>query len=150
MTYRMSAFSLLVLMVTTPSLAQAPSSPPASNSTAPPSQSPTPSDTAPASSSASASPAAAPAPTSSSTAAASPSDPSPELIKKARSEGFKPEKQKSGETLFCYKDASLGTKFETKKCIKQDELQIVIDARQDQRNQISSKARTCTGAGCQS
>ena len=43
---------------------------------------------------------------------------SPDLIKKARREGYKPEKQKNGETLFCVKDASLGTRFETKKCVK--------------------------------
>jgi hypothetical protein len=67
------------------------------------------------------------------------------MIKKARSEGFKAEKQKNGATLFCYKDASLGTKFETKKCITPDELQIVIDARQDQRNQM--RQRGCT-ANC--
>jgi hypothetical protein len=134
MPHRSAAFISLMLMFVAPCMAQTPAPPTNSASSSQPSPA---SETAPSSSSA---PAPTAAPTSSTapadSSAASSSDPSPEMVKKARSEGFKAEKQKNGATLFCYKDASLGTKFETKKCITPDELQIVIDARQDQRNQM--------------
>jgi hypothetical protein len=140
MPYRPTALLALMLLFTAPCMAQAPA--PVSNSP-PPTPSPSASDTAAPTNSASA-PTAAPTSSalSADSNAASASDLSPEMIKKARSEGFKAEKQKNGATLFCYKDASLGTKFETKKCITPGELQIVIDARQDQRNQL--KLHSCT------
>jgi hypothetical protein len=145
MPYRSAALISLMLMFVAPCMAQAPAAPAPSN--AAPSQSPPASDTAPPPSSSAATPSATSTSStlSAESSTASASDPSPEMIKKARSEGFKAEKQKSGATLFCYKDASLGTKFETKKCITPDELQVVIDARQDQRNQL--RLRTCT-ANC--
>lgn len=126
-----------------PPAAAAPSSsspPPTATSATSPSSS-TPSSSTPSSSAASAST------TATTTAPSAPEGPSPELIKKARAEGFKPEVQKNGETMFCYKDASIGTHFETKKCIHADELQAVIDQRIDQRNGLNS-LRTCAGAGC--
>jgi hypothetical protein len=95
---------------------------------------------------------AAPASTSAASSSASstdstPTGPSPDLIKKARNEGFKPEVQKNGETIYCYKDASLGTRFETKKCVNADQLKAEIQRRQDQKDSLG-RLRTCTGAGC--
>jgi hypothetical protein len=106
----------------------------------------------PSTSSSSTQPAAStPAPAAANASSASansstPAAPSEDFIKKARNEGFKPEVQKNGETLFCRKDASLGTRFETKKCLNQDQVQQVIYAAQDQRNNL--RPRTCQGAGC--
>jgi hypothetical protein len=109
----------------------APASPAASSSSAPSAAS---SSTQPAASSASSD--------------TSSSGPSPDLIKKARAEGFKPETHKNGETVYCYKDANLGTRFETKKCVSADGLQAAIDARQDQRNNLHMRSGTCAGAAC--
>jgi len=149
MTYRKVALLSLVLMAAAPCMAQSP--PTAPNATqAPSSSAPAASPSEPTASGPSA-PSSAPASASaapSSTANAS-DEPSPDLIKQARREGYKPEKQKNGETLFCYKDASLGTRFETKKCVKPDELKMVIAARQDQRN-LLNQTGACVGAGCSS
>jgi len=60
--------------------------------------------------------------------------------------GYKPETQK-GVTLYCRRDADLGSRFETKKCVNQDQLEQEINARQDVRNMLG-KAATCTGAHC--
>jgi hypothetical protein len=141
MTYRKVALFSLMLAAAAPCMAQtepsAPSaaaSPPAAASSAAPANAASASSSAPASSSARATSAAT-------------DDPSPDLIKKAHREGYKPEKQKNGETLFCHKDADIGTRFETKKCVKPDEIQVVIDARQDQRNLLRQQG-ACTGASC--
>ena len=45
-----------------------------------------------------------------------PAGPSAETIKKAVAVGLKPEVQK-GVTVFCWKDASTGSHFSTKKCV---------------------------------
>jgi hypothetical protein len=149
MTYRILLLCSFAVMTVTPCLAQPPATGPASTAAPAPSNSSTPSAAASGngsqsspgqSSSSTASPAAA----ASSSAANASSEPSPDLVKKARAEGFKPEKQKNGDTMFCYKDASLGTRFESKKCVTADQVQVVIDARRDQRNDLS-KLRTCTG-----
>jgi hypothetical protein len=145
-TYRKVALLSLVLMAVAPCMAQAPPAAP-NTAPAPSSSAPAASPSAPTASGTSA-PGNAPAAAPSSTANAS-DEPSPDLIKQARREGYKPEKQKNGETLFCYKDASLGTRFETKKCVKPDELKMVIAARQDQRN-LLNQTGACVGAGCSS
>jgi hypothetical protein len=144
MTYRKLALFSLMLTASATCLAQAPSPEPAANA-APTASSSTasPSAATPAAPSAAAPSAAA------STAAAASSDPSidPDLIKKARREGYKPETQKNGDVLFCTKDATLGTKFETKKCVRPNQMPAIIEARQDQRNDLSHD-RACTGANC--
>jgi hypothetical protein len=140
MTYRKLALFSLMLTASAACLAQAPSPEPAANA-APTTSSSTaaPKATAPAAPSAAAAP-----------ATASSSDPSaidPDLVKKARREGYKPETQKNGDVLFCTKDASLGTKFETKKCVTANQMPAIIEARQDQRNDLSHD-RACTGSAC--
>jgi hypothetical protein len=141
MTYRKLALFSLMLTATGACLAQAPSPEPAAAA-------------APTSSSSTASPSTAPAapsaPAAASSAAASSSDASsidPELVRKARREGYKPEKQKNGDTLFCTKGATLGTKFETKQCVTPSQMPAIIEARQDQRNDLSHE-RACTGSAC--
>jgi hypothetical protein len=70
-------------------------------------------------------------------------EPSPELLKEARREGFKP-KKRNGETQFCYTDKSTGTHFETEKCYNQQQMEQVVQQRQDQRDQLHEQS-ACTG-----
>jgi hypothetical protein len=74
------------------------------------------------------------------------SEPSPELVKEARREGFRP-KKRDGVTLFCHTDATLGTRFETEKCVNQAQLQTVVQQREDQRN-VMRQQGACTGSNC--
>jgi hypothetical protein len=116
---------------------------------------PAPSSTAPAASQ-SAAATSAPSPSAPASASAAPSstakasdEPSPDLIKQARSEGYKPEKQRSGETKYCKKEASVtsNSRIEEKSCVTADELKMVIDARQDQRNLFRQQG-ACVGTAC--
>ena len=127
MTYRKS-FGFVLIVIGAAAWAQQPASAPPSSAT----------PAAPAASSAASS--------SASSTADKPEGPSPELLKKARMAGYKAETQK-GVTKFCRRDADLGTRFETKKCVSQDQMEQEINERQDARNELS-KAATCTGAHC--
>jgi hypothetical protein len=101
-----------------------------------------PTPTAAASATASSAPATAPA-----AAASAPAAPSADLIKKARAAGFKPETQKDGTTMFCYKDADTGTRFQTKKCVDQDHLNAVLNLRQNERENLN-RPSSCAGVKC--
>jgi hypothetical protein len=68
-------------------------------------------------------------------------------VKQARKEGFRPKKQRNGETLYCYSDASLGTHFVTEKCFNQAQLVEEIQRRKDQRDVLGHPG-ACTGASC--
>jgi hypothetical protein len=83
-------------------------------------------------------------PASSETAASS--EPSPEVLKEARREGFKP-KKRDGVTKFCYTDATLGTRFETEKCFDQHHMEALVQQREDQRNLLRQPG-ACTGSAC--
>jgi hypothetical protein len=65
-----------------------------------------------------------------------PPSPSPETIKKARDAGLKPETRK-GQTVFCWEDADIGTRFKTKKCVDETQLSAVIEQRQANRDQLT-------------
>jgi hypothetical protein len=128
-----------------PGFAQSPASAPTQSS-----ETPTSSSAAPSAASASTATASASPTTSAADPTAANGVPSPDLIKKARREGYKPEKQKTGETLFCATDPSeTGTRLGSrdKKCIRPDQIDAVIAARQDQRNELN-RTRAC--AGCSS
>jgi hypothetical protein len=56
-------------------------------------------------------------------------------LKRAREEGFKPEVRNS-VTVYCWKDASLGSRLPTKKCIGEDQLQITLERRELQKEQL--------------
>jgi len=137
MTYCKVALFCLALMAAGPCLAQAPAAAPSSSAPAAASAAPASAASTPSSAST----------TASTTTSSAADELSPDLIKKARREGYKPEKEKNGETLFCYKDASTGTRFETKKCVKPEELEVVIHARQDQRDMLSHQG-ACVGSNC--
>jgi hypothetical protein len=144
MTYGKASLGYLIAaLALSPCHAQSPAA-----SSAPPAAATSSSASTPQSTTSSAAPASSSAASSSASSTDSaPAGPSPDLIKKARNEGFKPEVQKNGETMYCYKDASLGTRFETKKCINADQLKAEIQRRQDQRDSLHG-LRSCTGAGC--
>jgi hypothetical protein len=46
--------------------------------------------------------------------------------------------------MFCYSDATLGTRFETEKCFDQQHMEEVVQQREDQRRQLA-QPNTCTG-----
>lgn len=93
-------------------------------------------------------PATPPAAATSSAAASSEasSGPSPELLKKARLAGFKPETQ-HGATVYCSKEASLGTRFEKKTCYNESQIAQVIEQREQTRMDLK-RANTCGGLAC--
>jgi hypothetical protein len=132
-----------------PCAAQSPAASDVSSSAAPASGTPAP--TGNPQSSSPAPPAAAPAPASSASTTASSGNsapqPSPELVKKARSEGFKPKVQKNGETLFCRKDASMNTRLETEKCYTMGQIESIFEQRDQMHDQLAIP-RGCAGAAC--
>jgi len=62
--------------------------------------------------------------------------PSPEVLKKARENGLKPEVRK-GVTVYCWEDADVGSRFKTKKCVNDSQLEQVIATRQAQRDALT-------------
>jgi len=74
-------------------------------------------------------PAAATAPAAQ-TASATPAGPSPDTLKKARNLGMRPKVLKTGQTVYCWKDADTGTRFETEKCVDESNLQATMEQRQ--------------------
>jgi hypothetical protein len=107
---------------------------------------PSASTTAPASSgtpaNASSMPAATPATTQAPPASADKSAPSAELVNRAKSVGMHPETH-HGQTVFCHEDASLGSRFTTKKCYNENELDAYITQREAAKSVIQ---QTLTGA----
>jgi hypothetical protein len=71
-----------------------------------------------------------------------PTGPSAETLKKAKQVGMRPEVEKNGTTLYCWEDATTGTRFKTKKCIDEGQLDAVIEQRQLARDQ-TKKALGC-------
>ena len=103
-----------------------------------PSASPTPSP-APPSAPATA-PAASPAPT-------APTGPSADTLKKARMAGYRPE-TKNGTTMFCQETANLGTRFPTKKCLNEQQLNGVVDIQHQQQDSMRKPINCTGGPGC--
>lgn len=61
--------------------------------------------------------------------------PSAQTIKKARLAGFHPE-TRSGKTMFCQESANLGTRFATKKCFNEEQLNSIVDAQNRTRDSL--------------
>jgi hypothetical protein len=153
MTHQLALLASLMLVAAAPCGAQSPASDaPATSAT--PAAKPASSTASSSPTSSTTAPATAPAGTDSTAAASKPasaatdasSDPSPEVLKEARREGFKP-KKRDGVTKFCYTDATMGTRFETEKCFDQAHMEMLVQQRQDQRNQLS-KPVACGGPSC--
>jgi flagellar motor protein MotB len=143
----MALFASLLLVAAVPCGAQSPASATTDKSAA--------SSAAPASSTATSSATAAPAAGTDSTAAASKpagsetkasEEPSPELVKQARQEGFKP-KKRNGVTQFCQTSAQMNTHFLSETCVDEAHLKMLVEQREDQRNQMRQSS-ACTGASC--
>jgi hypothetical protein len=145
-----------------PVLAQAPPDAPARPATSPAVTPPAPaapaSDTAPApaqspappsapTAAPSAAPTAAPTEPAASPTPAAPAGPSAETIKKARMAGYHPETKK-GITLYCLETANIGTRFPTKKCLDEQQLNGVLDIQHQQQDSMRKPINCTGGPGC--
>jgi hypothetical protein len=140
MTPRIALLATLLLVGAAPCGAQ----PPASGTTPSATPSAAPADSTPSSSTTSSSDKPPPAAAAGTDAAATATEPSPELLKAARREGFTP-KKRNGVTKFCQSEAKMNTRFVTETCIDEAQLQQTIQQRQDVRNQLSQQG-ACVGA----
>jgi hypothetical protein len=61
--------------------------------------------------------------------------PSAATLRRARAVGLRPEVRK-GTTVYCWKDADLNTRFETKKCVDDSNLEQMIEVLERQKRQI--------------
>jgi hypothetical protein len=87
----------------------------------------------------------APAATASSTAASnSAATPSADTLKQARKAGYYT-KVRAGQTFFCKKDATIGTRLATEKCFDEDQLATQLELNQAQRDQLRNSS--CGGSG---
>jgi cytoskeletal protein RodZ len=146
---RISLLMGAIVVAALPAFAQQPASsaPPAANSSAAAATS----STAPAAASAATATAATaePAHAASAPAAQTPSSdstpapPSDETLKKAKSLGMRPEVRK-GVTNYCWEDASIGSRFPTKKCVDASQLDEVIAQREADKDNMR---RVMTGSG---
>jgi hypothetical protein len=66
--------------------------------------------------------------------AAAPPGPSAETIKRASTVGLRAEVRKGG-TVYCWEDADIGTRFKTKKCVNENQLEDMIQRLEAQRAQ---------------
>jgi hypothetical protein len=71
---------------------------------------------------------------------------SPELIKQARSAGYKAH-VRDGVSVFCIDDAPTGSLLAKTRCITQDQLQATLLQRQQQHNDAQQQ-RPCGATGC--
>jgi hypothetical protein len=79
-------------------------------------------------------PAKNPAPAAPSAEAAAPPGPSAETIKRANAVGLRSEVRK-GVTVYCWEDADTGTRFKTKKCVNENQLEDMVQRLEAQRAQ---------------
>jgi hypothetical protein len=132
-----------------PVLAQAPpdapARPAASPAVTPPAPAPTQSPAPP--SAPTAAPTAAPTEPAASPAPAAPAGPSAETLMKARMAGYHPETKK-GTTLYCQETANIGTRFPTKKCLDEQQLNGVLDIQHQQQDSMRKPINCTGGPGC--
>ena len=77
-------------------------------------------------------------------AATTSAGPSPDLLKTARQEGYQV-KVRRGTTYFCKSITPLGTRFATENCYNQDQLEMVLEKQQAQRDALQQNV--CAGGG---
>jgi hypothetical protein len=80
-------------------------------------------------------PPANPAPNAVVIAPATPPPPSADTIKRAKAVGMHPEVHK-GVTVYCWEDATIGTRFTTKKCVGEDQLNDILEQREAQQDKM--------------
>jgi len=89
-------------------------------------------------------PAAPAAATPAAQAPAEPKGPSADTLKKAKLAGYRA-KLRKGQTLFCKDEAEIGSHFTKENCVDENQLLIVLDREQAQRDQLANHA--CGGNG---
>jgi hypothetical protein len=67
------------------------------------------------------------------------------LSKKAREAGWRPEAH-NGETVYCRDDAQVGSRFATRRCVHENQLLVLLD--QAQADKDSLKSVGCNGGAC--
>jgi len=102
-----------------------------SSSSAPPANTPPPAAAAAATTATAAAPAQTSTPAAAQTTASdsAPAKPSEETVKKAKAMGLHAEVRK-GVTVYCWEDANTGSRFPTKKCANETQLDDIIQQRQ--------------------
>jgi hypothetical protein len=61
--------------------------------------------------------------------------------------GYHPE-TKNGKTVFCQETANLGTRFPTKKCLNEQQLNGVLDIQHQQQDSMRKPINCTGGPGC--
>jgi hypothetical protein len=61
----------------------------------------------------------------------------------AEQHGFKPE-VRDGQTVYCWADQDIGSLIPTKKCVDRTQLEIMLQQRQQQRDQMNHGSFGCT------
>jgi hypothetical protein len=64
-----------------------------------------------------------------------PAAPSADTLQRAKAVGLKPEARKGG-TVYCVQDATVGTRFTTKKCYEENQLDDMIAQREAQQDKM--------------
>jgi hypothetical protein len=76
--------------------------------------------------------------------AAAPASPSVEVLKQARLAGYHIRKSPQGATVFCTKEAHVGTRFSTDSCIDESQFQEFLIRAQDQRDKLTNRRESGT------
>jgi hypothetical protein len=72
---------------------------------------------------------------------------SPELKRKARSNGVHIETVNGG-LMFCWEDATLGTRLKTKKCVDEATFDVLLQQRGTLRDNLRQGTPSCNGSIC--
>ena len=67
------------------------------------------------------------------------------MAKKAREAGWRPEADK-GETVYCRDDPTIGSRFPTRRCVHQNQLQDILDQAQYDKDLL--QRGSCNGGSC--
>lgn len=91
---------------------------------------------------------AAPATPTAATATATTTDSNREsVLRQARTQGYKAQ-QRNGQTIYCRREGTIGTRFEKTVCLSEDELVEVSLQRAAAQQDAMNHAQTCSGPGC--
>lgn len=71
-----------------------------------------------------------------------------ELVKNARTMGYKPRKEKDGTTRWCKTEATTGSRFETTSCVSEDTLAMQVEQMLQTQDYMRSVSGQCNGAAC--
>jgi len=61
--------------------------------------------------------------------------------------GYRPE-TKNGTTMYCQETANIGTRFATKKCLNEQQLNGVVDIQHQQQDSMRKPINCMGGPGC--